>query len=116
MMSIAEKIAQIQEAPEHIRLRYTLVAVSICMIFVVGLWLLSLRQTLMRGPSTGAKQNTEAVTKTIEEQKQSKNSLTELLKRDQSVQVKNNALTGEEFLQRELQKERTSNVPNQIEE
>ena len=115
-MRIADKIVQIQEAPEHIRLRYTLVAVSICMVFVVGLWFLSLKQTLMRGPSAGAQQNTAAVTKTLEEQKQSNTSLTELLKRDKSVEVKNNSVTGEEFLQRELQKERTSPTPNQTEE
>ena len=116
MSRITAKIQQIQQAPEEVRLRYTLAAVALCMLLVVGLWLLSLKQALVGGVSQEAKQNVDAVTNTLSEQQKQKASLTNILKHNKSINEKDTSLTGEEFLQKKKKKERTSNVPNQAEE
>ncbi len=39
------KIEEIRKQPEHIRMRYLLVCLSVSMFFIVGIWFLSLRES-----------------------------------------------------------------------
>ena len=43
--SLWEKIEAVREQPEHIRMRYLLVWLSIFMFFITGIWLLSLKES-----------------------------------------------------------------------
>ncbi len=44
-MNIEKKIEEIRKSPEHIRERYVWIAVIICMLFVLGIWLVSFKTT-----------------------------------------------------------------------
>jgi hypothetical protein len=44
-MSISDKINEIRQKPEHIRLRYVWAAVAVSMFFIVIVWLFSLQET-----------------------------------------------------------------------
>ncbi len=40
-----EKIEAIRRAPEHVRQRYVVLCVSLSMVFIVGIWLLSVSES-----------------------------------------------------------------------
>lgn len=42
-MSISDKIEEIRQKPEHIRLRYVWLFVGICMIFIIIVWIFSIK-------------------------------------------------------------------------
>lgn len=44
-MSFFEKIEKIRREPEHIRKRYVIICLSLTMVFIVGIWFLSLRES-----------------------------------------------------------------------
>ncbi len=43
MFNIEQKIEEIRQKPEHIRLRYTWGAVSVCMVAVLMIWFISIK-------------------------------------------------------------------------
>lgn len=43
MLDIEQKIEEIRQKPEHIRLRYTWGAVSVCMVAVMTIWFISMK-------------------------------------------------------------------------
>lgn len=45
-MNINKKIEEIRNKPEHIRLRYVWGSVGACMLFVLVLWVFSVRETI----------------------------------------------------------------------
>ena len=51
-MSLIDQIESLQKKPPHVRQRVMMIAVGLCMAFVVGAWLMSLQYTLAL-PSTG---------------------------------------------------------------
>jgi len=44
--SLSEKIEAIRREPEHIRVRYVVLCVSVSMVFIVGIWLLSIEDSV----------------------------------------------------------------------
>lgn len=44
-INIWEKIEQIREQPEHIRMRYVFGCLAVSMTFIIGIWLLSLKES-----------------------------------------------------------------------
>lgn len=44
-MALFEKIEQIRKEPEHIRKRYVIICLSVAMVFIIGIWLLSLKES-----------------------------------------------------------------------
>lgn len=57
-MGIAEKLEEIRKQPEHIRMRYLLACVFVCMVFVFFLWVVSLRQNFENMRNDDAVQKT----------------------------------------------------------
>ncbi len=43
MVSIKQKIAEINRKPEHVRLKFMYAAVFFCMIFVIIVWIMSVK-------------------------------------------------------------------------
>lgn len=116
---ILQKIEHIRSFPEHIRLRYTLGAVAACMIFVVGVWILTLRQGFLQiSPevSTG-KEAAEETLSTLNETLPKADSLRSLKDEAESLRVNNNEGNADDFLNKELQEKNTNmnplTVPNQ---
>ncbi len=44
-MDIIKKIEQIREKPEHIRMRYVIICVTISTLLIVGVWVMSLKSS-----------------------------------------------------------------------
>lgn len=44
-MNLQEKIEEIRQQPQHIRWRYTVGSVALSMVFVIGIWAMSLSQS-----------------------------------------------------------------------
>ena len=55
-MSLIDQIESLQKKPPHVRQRVMMIAVSICMTLVIGVWLMSLQYTLTLS-STTSQQN-----------------------------------------------------------
>lgn len=49
-MSISEKIEEIRQKPEHIRLRYVWIGVTVSMIFILFIWFFSLKNSFQSIP------------------------------------------------------------------
>lgn len=113
--SIIQKIEHIRSLPEHIRLRYTLVAVAICMIFVIGVWILTLKQGFLHiAPevSDGKNQAEESLSQ-VKESFPDKESLKTLKESSGSLQVDTNKEGAEDFLQQELTRQNPNSPANQ---
>jgi hypothetical protein len=50
-MTLWEKIEQMREEPEHVRQRYVVIAVSVSMVFIIGIWLLSVGENVTQTAS-----------------------------------------------------------------
>ncbi len=74
-MIFAEKIAQIQAQPEHIRLRWMYGSITVCMIIVLFLWIISTRMNFYR--VQGSSHLSEEIQKQFQQEEQP--SLEELL-------------------------------------
>jgi hypothetical protein len=48
-MYIEDKIKEIRSKPEHVRERYVWIAVFICMLFVLSIWLFSFKTVFNKG-------------------------------------------------------------------
>ncbi len=53
-MGLLEKIEEIRQKPEHIRLRYVWVMVAISMVFILFIWIMSLKANQAMAPSPEA--------------------------------------------------------------
>lgn len=63
-MYLEKKIREIRNKPEHIRERYVWIAVGVCMLFIVSIWLLSLKTSLQQKKTdNGAVQIKELIDK-----------------------------------------------------
>ncbi len=45
-LSLGEKIEAIRQEPEHVRMRYVMLCVSVSMVFIVAIWLLSVSESV----------------------------------------------------------------------
>ncbi len=43
---IAQKVRDVRLEPEHVRMRYVMICLAVSMIFIVGIWMLTLRESL----------------------------------------------------------------------
>lgn len=120
---LLQKIAEVREQPEHIRMRWALGSVLVCMVFIVGIWFLTLKQGFL-GASTEAQagiNTVKSLSNDVQKSVPTKNdtSLKDLLKSDKTLSVDQKTLTGDEFLQKELEKKQTTpttTIPNQPQE
>jgi heme exporter protein D len=79
-MKISEKISQIRQQPEHIRLRYVWSAVAISMFFIIAIWIFSMGSLFRGGQDLLEQKNTPNITeqlRAIKEQAPSIKNLTE---------------------------------------
>jgi hypothetical protein len=107
---VIQKIEHIRTLPDHIRLRYTIGAVAICMIFVIGIWLLTLKQGL-REISPEISEGKEQTGKTFDEMGNAfpnTNSLETLKENSESLRVNNPTDDAEGFLNQEAEKKNAS--------
>ena len=42
-----KKVEHVRAQPEHVRLRYVLVCLAVSMVFILGIWFLSLKESVM---------------------------------------------------------------------
>jgi hypothetical protein len=115
---LLQKIAEVREQPEHIRMRWALGSVLVCMVFIIGIWFLTLKQGFL-GASTEARAGIGTVKSLGSDVQNSDTSLKDLLKSDKTLSVDQKTLTGDEFLQKELEKKQTTpttTIPNQPQE
>ena len=65
---IEQKVEEIREQPEHVRMRYVWLAVGVTMFLVIFIWLISLRTTFLQMHSdTKPQQNIDDIKKRINE-------------------------------------------------
>lgn len=113
---MVQKIEEIRSMPEHVRLQYAFGAVFICMIFVVGIWLLTLREGFL-GVSSEMKEGSDEVESSISTVKSAlptTDSLRTLKEQSESLMLEKNDNNADQFLEGELQKSAptNSNLPN----
>lgn len=116
---IIQKIEHIRSLPEHIRLRYTIGAVIICMIFVVGVWVLTLKQGFsdISPEVSQGKDQAEETLSNMGEVFPDTNSLKTLKENSESLRANNPTDDAESFLNQETERKNSSPadapVPNQ---
>lgn len=106
---IIKKIERIRMLPEHLRLRYTVGAVALCMIFVIGLWLLTLKQGFLEiSPEVSrGKNQAEESFFNASEAFPTTDSLRTLKENSESLRVENKG-NAEEFINQELENKNTN--------
>jgi len=72
-MDLIGKIEKIRQKPEHIRVRYVWFCVAVSMIFVLTIWIFSMKSQLQQIPDTGIP--TQDIGVTIDQFNQQKDSL-----------------------------------------
>lgn len=112
---IARKIEEIRLQPEHVRLQYALGAVLVCMIFVLGVWILTLREGFL-GVSAEMEEQDGTVENSISTVRQTlpTDSLRTLQEQSESIRLNTgNANNADQFIEGELQRSTNNqNVPN----
>ena len=79
-MNIQEKLEEIKRQPEHIRMRYVLASVFISMIFVLVVWIISLKQnfkTIQGNPQVNKVMQDVSFDGTVEDLKKQKDAFME---------------------------------------
>lgn len=107
---IIQKIEHIRSLPEHMRLRYAFGAVAICMIFVIGIWILTLKQGFLQmSPEVSkGKDQAEETLSNIPEALPATDTLKSLKENSESLKVNANKDNAEEFLNQELERKNTN--------
>ena len=103
---IVQKIEEIRQLPEHVRLQYALGAVAICMFFVIGVWILTLKQGFLgmsSEVSTGKDQAKETST-SVRESFPNTDSLRSLKENSESLRVNNAGGNADQFIEGELER------------
>lgn len=96
-MGIAEKLEEIRKQPEHIRMRYLLACVFVCMVFVFFLWIVSLRQNFENMKNgNGAQKVTvpEDLQKAVKEMEQQSKEIKDTIS-NQAVPAESGSQSGE---------------------
>lgn len=98
------KIEAIRKEPEHVRMRYVFLCLAVSMIFIVGVWILSLSESLH-----SVTKNTSGVIETGRASVPENNvpSLNDLFNRADTLQVEGKETTGEEFFQSQVESKNT---------
>lgn len=113
---ITQRIEEIRQKPEHIRFRYTLGLVLVCMIFVIGVWVLTLRQGFigMKGEGDAGKEQAEEAITSAKEAFPNPSSLRDLQENNEPLRVNNTENNADQFIESELERGTTpSPIPTQ---
>lgn len=97
--SLLEKIEAIREEPEHVRMRYVMICVSVSMLFIFGIWLFSVQENV----STAAK-SIPGVLEKGKELKSETPSLNDLFERSAPLRVESqpSVVPGNEFFKQQI--------------
>ena len=99
-LNISEWIENVKQKPEPVRLRYVVVCAGVTMLLVVGVWSLSMSESL-RSLSSGAQEAADASQGLLP--KASDFSLDALLSGEKSLDERKKEVSGELFFQQELE-------------
>lgn len=113
---LIRKIEEIRALPEHLRLRYVIGLVAICMIFIIGIWILTLREGFLGSVSevnTSTEQAKEGIS-TVRESFPNTDSLRTLKEQSEALKVNSGTESAEQFINQELERSTKENTPNQI--
>lgn len=94
---LQKKIEEIRRQPESVRMRYVLIAVSFSMLFIIGVWFLSVEASVFTIKK-------EIPTILGNEEKESNiPSLNDLFKKADPLRLDEKTVDGEEFFSQQLQ-------------
>ena len=113
---LMRKIEEIRELPEHIRLRYVIGLVAICMLFIIGIWVLTVREGFLGAVSevnTGSEQAKEGISN-IRESLPSTDSLRTLKEQSEGLKVDANPESTDQFINQELERSNNGGALNQV--
>lgn len=96
--SLFEKIATIRKEPDHVRMRYVVLCVTVSMIFIVGIWLLSVQESV----STAARDLPEVVDKS-KDLTGGAPSLNNLFEQAAPLRIEDKNISGSEFFDQQVQ-------------
>lgn len=98
------KIEAIRREPEHVRMRYVFLCLAVSMVFIIGVWILSLSESLH-----SVTKNTSGAIETVRTSvpKDSVPSLNDLFNQAETLQVDKKETTGEEFFQSQVESKNT---------
>ncbi len=108
-MDINKKIEEIRQQPEHIRLRYIWGLVAISMLFIVTIWVFSLKESAKKLHSEDTS-NLPDISQSLEEIgkiKDSTPSINDIMENDQNL-----TNTGKEFLENQKEDALQSSTVN----
>lgn len=94
------KIEHIRKQPEHVRMRYVFGCLVVSMTFIVGIWILSVRESF-QGIAKELPQAAEKGKDLLP--KGDVQSLSDLLKQATPLQVEGESKTGEQFFEEQVQ-------------
>jgi hypothetical protein len=69
-MDLGRKLAEIRDKPEYIRLRYVWGAVAVSMVFIVVIWIFSMREAFKSTQTDGASSSFSELKKQFDAQKE----------------------------------------------
>lgn len=96
-ISLWEKIESVRQEPEHIRRRYVVICVSVSMVFIFGIWLLSVSD----GVSTAAEDLPQAI-EGGKSMTDNAPSLNDLFEQSAPLRIEGQEQPGNEFFDQEL--------------
>lgn len=76
-MSIYDKLEEIRKKPEHIRMRYVWMMVIISMVFVIAIWIFSLKGNQENKPLIPEEIKSSEIVNQFKEQKETLKGVTE---------------------------------------
>lgn len=98
MSSISEKINAIRQEPEQVRRRYVVICVSVTMVFVVGIWLLSVSESVTRT----AEDLPQALEQSKKEMTSGVPSLSDMLEQSSPLRIEDKGVEGTQFFNQEM--------------
>lgn len=100
MPSIGEKIEAIRKEPETVRMRYVVGSVSVAMIFIIGIWLLSVHESFTKT----AEDLPRAVEQGKEEMLGGKSvpSLNDLFEQSAPLRIEDQGVEGSQFFDQQV--------------
>ncbi|MFH0969796.1 MAG: hypothetical protein V1804_04775 [Patescibacteria group bacterium] len=90
-MNISQKIEEIRQKPEHIRLRYVWGSVAISMIFIIIIWVFSFSESFKKKEATSGA-DISGIKQSMEDLKSVKDSVPSINEITKNAQTINNQL------------------------
>jgi hypothetical protein len=107
---IIGKIEHIRTLPEHIRLRYMMGMVAVCMIFIIGIWILTIKQgfsNISPEVSNGKDQAGETISN-LKDDLPPTDSLRSLKENSDMLRLNEKENNAEDFVNEELERKSTT--------